>query len=119
MALFIDQSKQVAGLPGQKIQDVLIVTELHVFPHNALLLVLFLLQLEDVCHEELLQLLISKVNAELLEAVNKGAPFRFKVTVRLWCSWKVYGLPVCVEVLKPKDIEQADGQVGGFGAVGQ
>ena len=28
-------------------------------------------------------------------------------------------LPVCFEVLKTKDIEQADGQEGGFGAFGQ
>lgn len=71
MALFINQSQQVTGFPGQEVQDVLIVAELDVFPHNVLLQVLLLLQLEDVAHEELLQLLVREINAQLLEAVKQ------------------------------------------------
>lgn len=41
-------------------------------PHNALPLVLGLLLLEDELNEELLQLLIAVVYAELLKAVREG-----------------------------------------------
>lgn len=70
MALLINQSQQVTRFPSQKVQDVLIVTKVDVIPHNVLFQVLLLLQLEDVTHEELLELLIGKVNAQLLKAVK-------------------------------------------------
>lgn len=70
MALLIDQSQQVAGRPGQKVQDVLIVAEVDVAPHHTFLQVLLLLQLEDVTHEELLELLVGKVDAQLLKTVK-------------------------------------------------
>lgn len=79
MALLVDQSQQVAGLPRQQVQDVLIVAEVDVVPHHALFQVLLLLQLEDVTHKELLELLIGEVNAQLLEAVKRQVDlFRLK-----------------------------------------
>lgn len=71
MAFFINQSQQVTGFPSQEVQDVLIVTELDVIPHNVLFQVLLLLQLEDVPHEKLLQLLIGEIDAQLLKAVKR------------------------------------------------
>lgn len=71
MAFFIDQSQQVTGFHSQNVQDVLIVTKFDVIPHNVLFQVLLLLQFEDVAHKELLQLLIGKINAQLLEAVKR------------------------------------------------
>jgi len=71
VAFFIDQSQKVTGFHSQNVQDALIVTEFDAIPNNVLLQVLLLLQLEDVAHEELLQLLIGKVYAQLLEAVGR------------------------------------------------
>lgn len=71
MAFFIDQSQKVTGFHSQNVQDALIVTEFHAIPNNVLLQVLLLLQLEDVAHEELLQLLVGEVYAQLLEAVGQ------------------------------------------------
>lgn len=70
MAFFVNQSQKVTGFRSQEVQDVLIVAKFNVIPHNVLFLVLLLLQLEDVTHKELLQLLIGKVNAQLLKAAN-------------------------------------------------
>lgn len=71
VALLINQSQQIAGFPGQQVQDVLIVAEADVVPHNILLHVLLLLQLEDMAHKELLQLLVGVVDAQLLKAMKK------------------------------------------------
>lgn len=71
IAFFINQSQQVTGFLGQEVQDVLIVTKFDVIPHDVLLHVLLLLQLEDVAHEELLQLLVGKIDAQLLKAVRR------------------------------------------------
>lgn len=68
MALLINQREQVAGPHSQEVQDFLIVAESDVGPGDAFPQVLRLLLLEDVTHEELLQLLVSKVNEQLLEA---------------------------------------------------
>lgn len=124
MAFIINQSQQVTGHPSQEVQDVLIVPKVDVIPRNAFLLVLLLFQLEDVANEELLQLLVGKINAQLLEAVQRRGDICLVLSdcsaairlLRMMCeemSW-----PVCFEVLKAKDIKQADGQEGGFGAFG-
>ena len=49
----------------------LVVSEGDVLPDNVLLKILFLLFFEQVTHKELLQLLIGKVNAQLLKAGKK------------------------------------------------
>lgn len=72
MAFLIDESQQGAGFPSQELQDVLVVTELHVPPLHILFQVLLLLQLEDVADEELLQRLVGKVDAQLLKAAHTG-----------------------------------------------
>lgn len=69
MAFLVNQSEQVTGFPSQEVQDALVVTKRDVVPHNVFLQVLLLLKLEDVTHEELLQLLIGKVYAQLLKTV--------------------------------------------------
>jgi len=73
MALFINQREQVAGYSSQEIEDVLVVTELDVIPHDVLFQVLLLLKLEDVADEELLQLFVGKINAQLLKTVKQRA----------------------------------------------
>lgn len=70
MALLVNQSQQITGFPGQKVQDVLVVTEFDVIPHNVFFQIFLLLQLEDVAHKELLQLLVGKVYAQLLKTVT-------------------------------------------------
>lgn len=70
VALLLNQSQQVAALPSEKVYDVLIVTKVDIIPHDVLLHVLLLLQLKDVAHKELLQLLIGKIYAQLLKTVK-------------------------------------------------
>lgn len=82
MAFFIDQRKQVAGFPSQELHDVLIVTEFDIVPLHALFQILLLLQLEHVAHEELLQLLVGKVNAQLLEAADRREEVQSSVTLQ-------------------------------------
>lgn len=71
MALLVDQGQQVAGLHHQEVQDFLVVPEPDAGPGDTLPLVLLLLLLEDVTHEELLQLLVSQVDEQLLEAAGR------------------------------------------------
>ena len=68
LALLIDEGDDVHGLVGDHVQRVLVVSELNVLPADVLQVVLLLLQLEDVADKELLQVLICKVDAQLLEA---------------------------------------------------
>lgn len=69
-ALLVYQSDDVELFRSQQVQDILIILELDVFPFNALLVVLCLLQLEDVMNEELLQTLVAEIDAELLKTVS-------------------------------------------------
>ena len=72
----------------------LVVNELDVPPLDGLEVVLLLLQLEDVLHEELLEVLVGEVDAELLEGVGG-------------------------EVLEAEDVQDADGlAAGGGGGLG-
>lgn len=70
LALLIDEGDDIHGLVGDHVQGVLVVGELDVQPVDALQVILLLLQLEHVSHKELLQVLIGKVDAELLEATG-------------------------------------------------
>lgn len=79
MALLVNQSQQVTGFPRQKVQDVLVVTEVDLVPHHALFQVLLLLQLEDVRHEELLELLVCEINAQLLKTGKRQNDVLLKV----------------------------------------
>lgn len=72
LALLVNQREQVAGFHSQEVQDLLVVAECDGGPGDAFSPVLLLLLLEDVTHEELLQLLVSKVHAQLLEAVRRS-----------------------------------------------
>lgn len=71
LALLINQREQVTGFHSQEVQDLLIVVESDDGPGDAFPLVLLLFLLEDVTHEELLQLLVGKVNEQLLEAARQ------------------------------------------------
>lgn len=71
LALLVDEGDDVHGFVGDHVQSVLVVRELDVLPADVLQVVLLLLQFEDVSHEELLQVLVGKVDAELLEATAK------------------------------------------------
>lgn len=72
LALLVNQSQQVAGFHSQEVHNVPVVVISDVGPGNVLLLVLLLLLPEDVVHEELLQLLVSEVDEELLEAARRS-----------------------------------------------
>ena len=63
----VDERKNVQRLLGKHVERVLIVLECDLGPIDGLLVVLLLLQLEDVAHEELLKVLVGEVDAELLE----------------------------------------------------
>lgn len=67
--LFIDQSHDVQLLDSNQVQGILIVDEFYVLPIDSLVIVLLLLQFENVLYEELLQILVGIVDAELLETV--------------------------------------------------
>lgn len=75
LALLIDEGDDVHRPVGNHVQCFLVVSELNVQPVDALQIVLLLLQLEHMPHEELLQVLIGKVNAELLEAAEGRGPW--------------------------------------------
>lgn len=74
LALLVDEGNDVHGLVGDHVQGILVVGELDVQPVNGLQVVLLLLQLEHMPHEELLQVLVGEVDAELLEAVGVMPP---------------------------------------------
>ena len=69
LALLIDEGDDVHRFVGDHVQGVLVVCELDMLPADVLQVVLLLLQLEDVADEELLQVLIGKVDAQLFKAV--------------------------------------------------
>lgn len=68
VALLVDQSQHVHLFIGQNVQSFLVVLVVDALPHDVLPSVLLLLQLEHVSDEELLQLLVGVVDAELLKA---------------------------------------------------
>lgn len=70
VTLLIDKRHHVQRLVGQHVQGALVVLVLDVLPNNVFTGILVLLQLENVPDEELLQLLVSKVDAQLLKAAN-------------------------------------------------
>ena len=63
LALLVDEGDDVHGFVGDHVQGILVVCELDVLPADVLQVVLLLLQLEDVPYEELLQVLVGKVDA--------------------------------------------------------
>lgn len=71
-ALLVNQRDDVHWFDGDHVQGVLVVGELDVLPVDVLQVVLLLLQLEDVADEELLQVLVCKVDAQLLETGGRG-----------------------------------------------
>ena len=70
LGLLVDERDHVERLLREEVQDILIVREDDVLPVDPLASVLGLLQLEDVLHEELLQVLVRVIDAHLLEAVH-------------------------------------------------
>lgn len=68
LALFIYEGDDIHRLEGNDIQSLAVISEVNVVPGNVLCTVFLLLQLEDMVHEELLEVLVGNVNAELLKA---------------------------------------------------
>ena len=66
-ALLVDECDDVHGLDGDHVQSLLVVDELYVRPGDGLIVILLLLQLEDVPHEELLKVLVGVVDTQLLK----------------------------------------------------
>ena len=71
LALLVDERHEVERPLRDEVERLLVVHELDVLPRDVLVVVLLLLQLEDVLHEELLQVLVGEVDAEL-ERDGKG-----------------------------------------------
>ncbi len=67
LALLINKGNDIHRFDGNHIQGILVVSELDVQPVDIFQVVLLLLQLENVANEELLQVLICKVDAQLLK----------------------------------------------------
>ena len=63
------KSHNVELLDGNEIESVLIVNEFNVLPVNALVIIFFLLELEYMTNEELLEILIGVVYTELFETI--------------------------------------------------
>ena len=82
--LLVDERHEVERPKGNEIERLLIVYKLDVMPIDCLVVVLLLLHLENVLDEELLQVLVGVVDAELLERVGS-------------------------EVFEAEDVENADG----------
>ena len=70
VALLINERQHVQRLVGQHVQGALVVFVVDVLPHNVFTGILVLLQLEDMPDEELLQLLVGKVDAQLFKAAT-------------------------------------------------
>jgi len=72
VALLIDQSQYVERFNGQQVQGFLVVTESNALPYDAFFTIFILLQLKDVTHKELLQVLVGKINAQLLKTKQQA-----------------------------------------------
>lgn len=70
IAFFINKSQHVHGFAGKYIESVLVVFVVNVLPNNVFTGVFVLLQLENMPDKELLQLLVGKVDAQLLKAAS-------------------------------------------------
>lgn len=70
VAFFVDESQHVHRFAGENVQGALVVLVVDVLPNDVFASVLLLLQLENVPDEELLQLLVGKVDAQLLKAAQ-------------------------------------------------
>ncbi len=84
LALFINEGDDVHGFVGDHVQGVLVVCELDVLPADVLQVVLLLLQFEDVADEELLQVLVGEVDAQLFETTVRKAGSRCECTGLNW-----------------------------------
>ncbi len=69
-ALLIYKCQHVQRFRGQYVKGALVVLVVNVLPNDVFSGILVLLQLKDVPDEELLQLLVGKVDAQLLKAVH-------------------------------------------------
>ena len=81
--LFVDQGDDVHRLHGNQIENPLIIFEGDVLPLDVFVVVFFLFEFEDMMNEELLEILIGIVDAQLFEAIP-------------------------LEVLEPEDIQDAE-----------
>jgi len=81
----------------------LIVNEFDVLPADIFLIVFLLFQLENVPHEELLQILVGVVDAKLFETIWSQT---LDSVIPLLSS---QFLPVDAKVFKSKDIQYSDG----------
>ena len=78
-ALLIQEGDDAHGLEGQQVQGGPVVGVVNVVPGDVLRAVLLLLHGEHVLHEQLLQVLVGQVDAELLEAAGAAPPQGGKV----------------------------------------
>lgn len=80
MALFVQEGDDAHGPEGQQVQGGPVVAVVDVVPGDALRAALLLLRGEHVLHEELLQLLVGEVDAELLKAADATPPRGWRVS---------------------------------------
>lgn len=72
VALLVDKSQHIQRFSGQNVQRALVVLVVDVRPEDVLTGILILFKLENMLDEELLQLLVGEVDAELLKAVRQS-----------------------------------------------
>lgn len=70
MALFVNQRQYAERFNSQQVQSLLVVFKRNALPRDLFVFTFLLLQLKDVAHEELLQLLIGIIYAQLLKTTN-------------------------------------------------
>lgn len=70
LALLINKGNDIHWFHGNHVQSVLIVGELDVLPVDVFQVVLLLFDFENVANEELLQVLICKIDAQLLKTTT-------------------------------------------------
>lgn len=68
-SLLVDKSHDVNGPDSNQIQNALVIDEINVFPRNPLRTISFLFHFENVLDEELLQMFVDIINAQLFKAV--------------------------------------------------
>lgn len=124
VAFLINKSQHVQRFVGEDIQGALVVFVVNFCPDNVFTGVLVLLQLENMSDKELLQLLVGKVDAELLKAATKTTLQEERwmnlcvktAATELRCPENCCK-PVFVEVLKAKDVQEADRLSNLFGVL--
>lgn len=84
LALLINKGNDIHRFHGNHIQSVLVVSEFDVLPVDILQVVLLLLNFENMANEELLQVLVCKVDAQLLKTTARMNKISTSLSRKCW-----------------------------------